>query len=205
MAVPTPPTPLSYPPPHWLLKSYSAIDSAEHRVVTVESDIALHLSLEYAVNTPSQVNRRSWRRGMGWVRDKHWSFHPVGLVSQHEEGDTTTHTFYVPHFIYSGRLWFRFAHDYAAQYTCPSCAAASLPRLAALTFQQDRQFLQTLFYCGACQIFWHLAELPDASASKSTSPFFSALPAESEYSMVFADFMVMLNRFSEVFSDDFSS
>lgn len=205
MTAPTPPPPLAYPPPHWMVLTYLAVDSVEQRVVTITSDVALHLALEFSPQEPEQSNRRSWRRGMGWVRDKHWSFFPVGIVEQAETGDTTTHTFYIPSYFCTGRLYFRFAHGYAANYVCPVCSAASLPMSYQFEEQQDRIFMRSVFYCSACVVQWRLNEIVDASISKSTSPFFSALPAASDYALAFNDTFQFLIRLEEVFFDAFSS
>jgi hypothetical protein len=205
MPQPTPPTPLSYPYPHWLITDYAAADMAGSQVVTITSDVQLHLSLAYTPQEPLQSNRQRWRRGMGWVRDKHWSFFPVGLIAQVEAGDTLQHTFYVPWETSTDRLWIQFDHAYAAQYVCPVCGLTELPQLQQLVKQQSRQFIITRFYCSVCNRTFELNGITNRTASKSTTPFFPVLPAATTYDLLVLESWYQILNYETLFIEEFSS
>lgn len=205
MPQPAPPTPLSYPYPHWLITDYAAADIGGAVQVLITSDLVIHMGVEYSVQEPQQNNRLRWRRGMGWVRDKHWAFTPQGLIEQVEAGDTLSHTFYIPAEISTARLWLRFAHDYSAQYVCPVCAQTGLPRLMQLVKQQGRQFIVSRFYCIICNRTFSINEIVNKSASKSTSPFFPVLPAASLYSLLYLELWYQCLNYDLLFTEAFSS
>lgn len=205
MPKPTPPTPLSDPPPHWLIEDYQSADMDGQMVVIIVSDVALHLSLEYTPQEPTQSYRLRWRRGMGWVRDKHWLFTAFGLIEQSEAGDTTTHTFYINAHQSSDRLWLRFAHDYAAQYVCPVCGQTTLPHLERWVVQQSRSFFETRFYCSVCNLTFPLTGIKNQSQSKSTTPFFPALPAYCPYKILHFESWYQIINLEELFFEEFSS
>jgi hypothetical protein len=205
MPQPTPPPPLSSPTPNWLITDYAAADVAGSQVVVIVSDVLLHLSLEYTPQEPLQSYRQRWRRGMGWVRDKHWSYFPIGIIEQVEAGETLTHTFYVPWETSTDRLWIRFAHDYAAQYVCPVCGQTGLPRLPQLVKQQTRQFIQNRFYCSVCNRTFELNAITNKTNSKSTTPFFPLLPAATAYELLLLETWYQILNFETLFLEEFSS
>ncbi len=205
MPQPTPPAPLASPAPNWLILTYAQADSAGFRVVTITSDVVLHLSLEYTPQEPLQSYRRRWRRGMGWIRDKHWSYFPVGLIAQDEAGETLTHTFRIPSHYCTTRLWLRFAHDYAAQYVCPVCGQTTLPQFNWLVINQEVKTLTTMFYCSVCDTGYTLGEIKNATTSKSTTPFFPVLPATSPENLIYFESFYPWPYNSLLYFEEFSS
>jgi predicted RNA-binding Zn-ribbon protein involved in translation (DUF1610 family) len=205
MTLPTPPTPLSYPPPHWLLTVYAAASSAGQMKVGITTDQLLHLCVEYTQEEPLQSNRQRWRRGMGWVRDKHWSYFPQGFIEQVEAGDTLTHTFYIPSEQSTARLWLRFAHDYITQFMCPVCGLASLPKLEKLCKQQGRQYIESRLYCSVCKLTFPYLQIRNHTASKSCTPFFPVLPVTNGYTLDWLESWYQILNYTLLFFEEFSS
>jgi hypothetical protein len=171
---PTPPTPLGYPPPHWLVLSYNVTAEAELSTVIITTDVALHLGLFYSPFMPTLTDRQRKRRGQTYVRDKHWSFTPIGVMDQAEEGDTTTHTYYLPPWLAPGGVWLIFGHLYPTQFRCEVCGSTALVISVAFTRSLVSSFFCSAWYCPTCNYVFRYNAPHNLTTSKSTSPFFYA-------------------------------
>jgi hypothetical protein len=202
---PSPPPPLAYPPTLWLILSYNVVPYAEYTEVLITTDVALQLGLYYSHIKPTLTDRLRWRRGQTYVRDKHWSFSPLGVLPQMEEGDTTSHTYQIPPDLLPGPAWLKFEHDYPGQWKCPLCGATSLPRFQALVKQQGAQFVESRYACRTCQCSWPQQSIRNLTTSHSVSPFFYAPRAESSYSLRHLESFYQYFQTEELFFDEFSS
>lgn len=145
------PTPLTYPPQHYLVKSQSFEFATDNYIVRCVSDIALHLGLHVTSDTPHHAPRNTPRRGVPYARDLHFVFNLESFYEQDEAGDTLEHTYTIPQTEFGGMLFYRFVGMYMDKIYCPVCSTATLEPWRAWTRRDSTWFRVTKLLCTTCQ------------------------------------------------------
>jgi hypothetical protein len=166
------PTPLTYPPQHYFVKSQSFEFAGSVYVVTCETDIALHLGLFITSQTPHHAARNTPRRGVPYARDLHFVFNTESFYEQDEAGDTLTHTWTIPQDELGGMLFYRFVGMYLDRIYCPVCETATLTPWRAWTRRDSTWFRVTKLICTACQWRGEFAAAHHTWLPVSISPAF---------------------------------
>lgn len=195
------PTPLTYPPQHYFVKSQSFEFAADSYVVTCETDIALHLGLFITSQTPHHAARNTPRRGVPYARDLHFVFNTESFYEQDEAGDTTTHTWTIPQEELGGMLFYRFIGMYLDRIYCPVCETATLEPWRTWTRRDGVWYRVTKLICTTCQWRGEYAAAHHTWIPVSISPaFITTVPYPEWLNLLEEDWtggIVYASRFSD--------
>ena len=105
------PPPVDKPEPaisNWAPTNFTHVRSPEDYLITVTTDIPVHLFLRWTATEPLTHPTELFRRGISLPNATRWCFVAFHEIEQKEDGDTYIHTFLMENWPFCETRWFYF-------------------------------------------------------------------------------------------------